>query len=445
MDLAQLDRSVESAAKTFLVPVWRHKFIAILTAGVVFCGVMVIVLSLQPVYEGSTLLISGQSGLESAADGARKPAETPAALTRIAESEEVVTSAIEKVGLKDLALNLAPNASSLFDRMRQAVFTKSAEPERQPTQLDAFLPRIKLALGVRTEPNSDVIRIAFRHRDPVVAAQFANAVAQAFVDRQILLYSKPGAVDFFTRQQKRFQDELKRNSDELDQFSTRTGLYSSTEQEQLLLKQRTDVETALSQTRGLISSKIAERQTLADELRKLAPVARSTYVSALVDSLGGDRTAIGPRAGESRSIDDRASDPPLLLVRVYQDSMAALFKINADLAGAQGLQTQQGIELARVNTDLNGLAVNEQEYLRLRRAIDRTAYNADLYAKRAVEEEIAAESRAARFSSVKVLQKATVPLRPASPNYIAFTLMAAIASVLVGCGAALLRARIRAR
>ena len=44
-------------------------------------------LMIQPMYEGATLLISGQASLEQTPDAVRKPVETPEALARIADSD----------------------------------------------------------------------------------------------------------------------------------------------------------------------------------------------------------------------------------------------------------------------------------------------------------------------------------------------------------------------
>jgi uncharacterized protein involved in exopolysaccharide biosynthesis len=442
MDLAELDRSIEQRGRTLWRVVWRDKFVFVLVAAVVFCALVAFMLSLQPMYEGSTILIGGQGGIAQAADGAAKPVETPVALTRIAESDEVVSSAIERVGLQNLVSGPSSAARpSRFAELRRLAFPSRAESERTPSPVEAALPAIKAAISVRSETNSDVIRIAFRHRDPAVAARFANALAQAFVDRQIVLYSRPGAADFFLRQQQRFEAEAKATADELENFSAKTAVYSADDQKQLLLKRLNDLKAALAVTRGQISQKAGERQTLAEELRKLAPVTRSPFVSSLVDQLGGGRS--GAPAADARSMDERSADPPLLLVKVYQDSMVDLFKINSDLVGAQSLERAQTEEVANLTAELNVLAENEQQFDRLKRAIDRATYNADVYSKRMVEEQINAESSAARFSSVKVMQRATVPLRPVSPNYIVFTLAAAAASAMAGLGAALLRSRAR--
>ncbi|MFT8246081.1 GumC family protein [Roseomonas sp. BN140053] len=438
MDLAQLDRSLEAVAKSVWLVAWRHKLILVATSLLVFVPVFLFMLSLQPRYEAATLLITGQGDLERRPGEARRTNETPASLTRIALSEEVVVSAIGKVGLQNLVGPVQPASSSIFARLRQAVFPSLVEPQREVTPIEAALPRISAGLNARGEPNSDIVTISFRHPDPVIAAQFSDAVAQAFIERQTSLYSRPGAVDFFQRQRQRFEEELQRASDQLEKFSTQTGVYSATEQRQLLLRRMNDLSSALAVTRGSISQKVGERQALADSLRRLAPVTRSPYVSSLVDSLGGDRPSPS-RGADARALDDRSSDPPLLLVRVYQDSMVALFRVNSELTGAQSLQQQQQVELGRLTAELNTLTENERQFANLTRAVDQASYNSDTYYKRMIEEQINAESNTVRFSSVKVLQRALVPLRPIFPNYIVVTVAALLGSLLAGLAAALLR------
>lgn len=438
MDVTEFDRSLERRVRSLAVAVWRHKVLFTLTASIVFALAVVGALSIQPVYEGATLLIGGQSVAEPAADGIRKPAETSATRARVAESEEVVAEAINRVGLDTLTQNLSPNSVSRFERLRTLLFPSAAVQQTEFSRQDIFLPRIKQALSVRGDMTADIVRIAFRHNDPVVAASFANAVAQTFVDRQLALQARPGATEFFQRQRQRFDDEVKRASDELKKFSTASGIYAAGDQQAMLLKRLSDLSSSLAMTRGAIAEKMGQRQALADQLRKLAPVARSSYVSSLVDSLGPDRAAPAARTG-SQLTDDRSSDPPLLLVKVYQESMTELFKLNADLAGHQNLQQQQLDEAAKLAAELNKLSENEQIFSALKRALDQAVSNSDLYARRMVEEQITAESNVAKLSSVKVLQRATIPVRPVFPNNILVTVAAAALAAMAGTGAAMLR------
>jgi hypothetical protein len=91
----------------------------------------------------------------------------------------------------------------------------------------------------------------------------------------------------------------------------------------------------------------------------------SQFVSGIVSSLGAtnvERTESGARTSQAeRSLTEA---PPLLLVRVYQDTMAALFKVDADFAGAKNREAHLGTELLSVNKELAALSSREAEYNR---------------------------------------------------------------------------------
>ena len=57
MSVAELDRSLENSIKRSFLAVWRHKFVFLITSATVFSAVIVGCLAIQPIYEGSTLLI----------------------------------------------------------------------------------------------------------------------------------------------------------------------------------------------------------------------------------------------------------------------------------------------------------------------------------------------------------------------------------------------------
>ena len=445
MDLKDLDRSIETALFGWVLAVWRQRVIFIVTSLLVFALIMFATLAIQPIYEGAALLLGDQSSQPALPTGSPQAPQATRSLLPIAESDEVVRGAIEAVGLQNFVEAASPNTISIFSRMRAALFPGGGAPSSTLKPIDIWLPRISLGLNVRVEPNTDIIRIAYRNKDPVLSARFANAVADAFVNRQITLFSRPGAAEFFMRQKQRFDDEFKRASDALEKFSESAEVYSTDDQRQLLLKRMSDLASALAATRNEISNLKGQRQALADQLRQLPPVRQSEWVSSLVESLAGDRAELGARSHNSAPINDRIADPALLLVKVYQDSMVALFKANSDIAGAEGKLTQQLSDLGSLTAELNKLTENEETFLTLKRAVDQASYNSDVYSKRMVEEQINAASIAARISPIRIFQAATEPLRPVSPNYVLIFFAGGFASLLAGAGASIVRDKLSGR
>jgi uncharacterized protein involved in exopolysaccharide biosynthesis len=444
MDFATIDRSLETGLWTGLALVWRHKFLFTLSAVILFTALMSIVLGLQPRYEGSTLLLARQNPLTVGATMDGRPAGTlpeaaQSTFVQIANSDDVLRNAAKAVGLDRLMTSPPPVAAGLFLRLRSWLFNVPLPRAVGLSAVDASLPRLRAALSVRAEPNTDIIQISYKSSDPVVASAFANAVAHGLIDRQIAVYARPGVAAFFEQQKQRFDQEYQKASDDLAKFSIATNMYSLDDQRKLLLNRISELRSALNATHNLVAQRTAQRETLGEELRHIAPVARSPWVSSLVDKLAGT-SANGPLPGSVP-----LSDPPLLLVRVYQDSMADLFKINADIAGAHATDAAQLTELASATQDLNALAKNALEYAQLQRKVTEASLNADTYARRMVDQEISDASNAAKFSALTVVQPATVPLRPVFPNYILAGAAAVVVSLLGAFGLVFLRSLVPPR
>ncbi|MBR0662128.1 GumC family protein [Neoroseomonas oryzicola] len=439
MDMHAIDQSMERIVSRSLSSAWRRKGVFLVVSLLAFSGMAIGILALRPSFEVATLLLAGQRGPEpvAGAAGAPPPVST-AALVQMALSDEVVGAALAQSDLSGSIPPALPAGRSRIDSLRETLFgSDGIRRTVPPAMADPVLPMLKRRISVRSEPNSNVIRIAFQDPDPVTAMLFANALAQAFMDRHLVLSSQAGAAEFFNRQRERFDEELRQASEALERFGSANGIYTVEQQRDMLLRRLNDLKAQMAANRVVIADKLGQRQALAEQLRRLAPVARSPYVSSLVDVLGGERPAGVPRTGDARSVTDRTSDPPLLLVRVYQESMVALFRLNADLAGAEGLREEQQLEHATLTADLARLSDLTQQFESLRRAVTQAGQNVEIYARRMVEEQISAELHAARFSALRVLERAGVATRPAFPNYPLVFAAAGVLSLLLGLVAAL--------
>jgi len=129
----------------------------------------------------------------------------------------------------------------------------------------------------------------------------------------------------------------------------------------------------------------------------------------------------------------RNSDPPLLLVRVYQDTVQMLVRTNVDLTGLRSLSARQQAELETIGRDLELLSAKETDYARLKQNVDVASHSSELFARKVVEQEVdAATLSAQQFSRLQVAQEATIPLRPNSPRatvYLAGGVLAGLLSI----------------
>jgi uncharacterized protein involved in exopolysaccharide biosynthesis len=425
---------------------WKQKRPGLVTffasIGLVFVAYSLI----TPTFEASTLLVVGQNALEGSPEALGSSQETSTSMVRIVESEEVIRQAVEKVGLTKLVGPIDSSPRGTFQAMPVigeffSFFAPSSR--REITALDRAVPALSNALAVTHEPRSQVIRISFRHKDPVTAANFVDAVAQSFIDRQLVLFGRPGAADFFQAQKAKFDEEIKRASEDLQSFVTTNRIYSINDERQLLLRRTSDSSGALATTRGSIADKAGQKETLTAQLRLLKPVTQSPFVSSLVTALGGEDRSEKNSSGVTpgtilRPDDHRLSDtPPLLMVRVYQDAMVALFKVNGELTGLANLEQEQTEELQRLNAALGELSSREAEFAKLKRTLAQASLNSEIYARKMVEERISAESSAAKFSIVKIVQRAYAPLKPVSPNFRLFAGLGLVAGLVAAVAVAL--------
>jgi uncharacterized protein involved in exopolysaccharide biosynthesis len=382
----------------------------------------------QTRYESETLLLVGQGLNSRPADSSSesRSALNSSALNSLATivlTDEVIANAARKTGF----LGSLPNDTRSEKGSVAAGRSETFGDFNLPASDRRAIAGLRGAIAVKVDERADLLRISFRHSSPQTAANFVNALASSLMSKQAQLVDRPGAVAFFEAQRSRYESEVQRASEQLAQFARSTSTYSIEEQRRLLLKHASDLAASLASARGAIAQKNGEKLALAEQLRKLRPVSASPFVSQLVDSLSAptepngratNQTAPNGRATNQTVPTDRSmtSDEPLLLVRAYQDGMAALLKLNAELSGNIQLEASFKDQIEKVNQQLDALADKEAEYEQLKRNVSVASASAEIFAKRTVEEEVSSNISAARMSNLRVVEPGATPNEPVFPR-----------------------------
>jgi polysaccharide biosynthesis transport protein len=411
-------------------------------------------------YEAYTLLRAGQGIKERSGSTTNGPLgdgvdlqSRMESLSRIAKIDHVILEAASAVGYDRLSSNTNPTLMAKFWAWGKEIdfgdaFAKEPAGSRpRPDEQAAMEPEARAVIErnqsailslrdrvvAKQEGRSDLLRITFRHADPAIAASYLNELANALVTIQNTDVQMPGAQEFYQQQTKRLEEEAEIAAANLKTFSVEASIYSVDEQRALLLKRANDLATSISTTRGTIEERKGQKQAIVDQLQVLRPVSQSKVVSQMVRTLGGQEPHKGLEspAKELTSPDDNI--PPLLLVKVYQDNMASLMKVNADLNGSTLLLDQLAMELETVNNDLASLSAKEAEYGRLKRALTTSSAAAAQYANRILEEEISSEvAKKSQLSSLRVVQRAITPTEPVFPQVPQLIGLALIGGILLG-------------
>lgn len=409
-------------------------------------------------YEAYTLLRAGQ-GIKERSGNNNSPLgegidlqSRMESLSRIAKIDHVILEAASAVGYDRLSSNSNPTLVARFWAWGNEIdfgdaFAKQPAGSRpRPEEQAAMEPEARAAIErnqsailslrdrvvAKQEGRSDLLKITFRHADPSIAASYLNELANALVAIQNTDVQMPGAQEFFQQQTKRLEEEAEIAAANLKTFSVEASIYSVDEQRQLLLKRANDLAAQIATTRGTIEERKGQKQALVDQLQVLRPVSQSRTISRIVKTLGGQEPR---KAAESAAKELEQADelPPILLVKVYQDNMSSLMKVNADLTGATLLLDQLAMELENVNKDLASLSAKEAEYGRLKRALTTSSAAAAHYANRILEEEISSEvAKKSQLSSLRVVQRAITPTAPVFPQIPQLIGLALIGGILLG-------------
>ena len=239
-----------------------------------------------------------------------------------------------------------------------------------------------------------------------------HTLVENFTRRYFELYTNEKAVAFFWDQQKKSREEYVQASNALAEFSVKHQTYNIYEQQKLVLEQQSQLEAALLTTKGTIADKTAQVANIPAQLSQMRPVGRLPQVTGLTQRIAPSVEA------QQGQIDRLATDPPLLLVRVYQDTIAQLVKLQTELAGLHALAVKQEQAVLEQAKFLGDLAKKEAQFAQLRLAVDHARQNYELFTKKAQERQLEQDQTAARLSSVQVVQPATKPLRPVSPSLV---------------------------
>ncbi|XIA62302.1 hypothetical protein ACFIOY_22070 [Bradyrhizobium sp. TZ2] len=432
---------------------WRRRLMIFLAVVLTSAAGFVFYQSVGERYESYTLLRVGQGIKDRTPSGPFAEGldltSRIESLARIATTDQVIRLAALHVGFDRLFKKPESDLTSTArEWMAQSDFVQAflaqfdspkARPGAEETNANADVLRdkqlaqvaaLRSLITAKAEGRTDLLKIAFRHRDPAIAAEFLNQLANALAATQADLVQVPGAQVFFQQQTKRLEAEAEKAATDLRNFSVTASIYSVADQRTLLLKRADDLGNLIASTRGAVEDRRGQKQAILDQLMILRPVYQSRTVTGIVNNLRGrDHKEVENSVGTAHN----EEAPPLLLVKVYQDAMANLLKVNTDLNGSLRIEKHLVSELEKVNAELASLSSREAEYDRLKRVLTRASSAADHYGTRVIEEDINQDiAKKTQLSSVRVIQLAEKSITPVFPRAAHIAVLAIVGGIALG-------------
>ena len=339
-------------------------------------------------------------------------------------SELVLRSAIQSVG-----------DERLYPRRSDSEFSKLLSflgiARKEMSNEDRAYKSATRALKVQLEPRTSMIRVSFRHEDPRLAASFVNALTESYLSKYRDLYTQAGTADFLRGEVDQLQRKVATAAAALGAFVTANRTYAIDEQKKLLLTRQSDLAKSLTTVRTELVQKQEELRVVEEQISQLRP-------NAARASQARDPSKPMPEPAVplpyNRSL--FGDDPPLLLVKLYQETTQQFLTLKMTIAGLGAAQSAHASELDGVARDLANLAGLEAETNRLKRQLSAAEQELAEITSRAAEKRIAAAMTENNLSVIKIAQPASVPFETAGRSIWLFLAIGFFLSSLIAVGLA---------
>ena len=290
---------------------------------------------------------------------------------------------------------------------------------------------------------TNVITVAFQHKSPEVAARAVNLLIDTFKDKHLELHSAPQS-SFIAGQLSSLEDKLKLSEKKLQEYQQSNNVFSLDEQRSLLLKQRTDFDSAYKIANDSVNENIkkiasikAQMKYTANNNARYTPTDRDRIITdakaklldlqlkvqelrrkytdsnkLIVDAKKEIETVNQFLGEQEEGITGKVKtgNP------VYQSMELELFRAEADLNSQAAKASALKVQLRHLDKRIAELDMSESYVQNLKREVSINEKNFKTYAERNEEARISEEMNKLKLSNISVIQTAAVPVKPIKPN-----------------------------
>ena len=335
---------------------------------------------------------------------------------QILRSAEVVKGVVETMGVEALYPELA-----------------AAPPPGQPVDSVAAA-RFLLNLQVAQVQDADVIQVSLRNPDPQVTARAVNLLVDLFKEKHLEAFGEPQATAFLEEKAAKAAEELKAAEAKLLEFQAEHPQFSLEDKDALLLRERTELETAQREVENQIMD--ARQRSLSDN--PAVPGAQEQLLTLRLQ----ERKLLNTHNEDSRQVQNVRRE--IALVEDF------LKNAEADSSGRHGQElgmltsrkARLEEQLRKVESDLHSLPALSSRYRELQRDVLAKEGSSDRIQQRLEKARTSAEMDRQKIANISVIQPAYAPLQPVSPRPMLNLLAALVVGGGLSLGAALLAERL---
>jgi len=443
--------------REILTLVFKHRLMILGVFLFIVLGVTVVSFLLPPLYEAESvrLVKVGREYLDR-----REGGTVPSTV----EVREIANSEIKIIRSRDLMEGVIDTIG--LGRIYPDLVTA---PPRGLPPMDAALKEFSKRMYTYPVKESNVIEIKFRHGDPSIAAEAVNLLVDKFKEKRLDLLADSSA-SFLAQQVAVYRRRLVEREEQIETFKRQHGVFSMGDQRRLLLQQRADLEMSTKNTHSRIVELAQRGSTLRDQMRTVAetvPLFDETDRNVVIED--AKTKWLGLRLKEQELVSKYPEANPLVVnvrkdielverflkeqeavKRVRQGRNPVFEQLEAETLRAEAERRSLEIkastihgQTAAVGDELRALDGLEKELQHLTREMALTESDYRRYADKLEEARIAEVLERERVGTVRVVQRAFVPVEPVTPRKALNIAVAIVLGAVCSLGVAFLSERLR--
>jgi len=377
-------------------------------------------------------------------------------------SEEILNSETGILTSRDLAARVISTLT-----VEQLYPKLAANPPKRGTQLDAAIDRCMEDLTVTSVRKSSILQLAIHHEDPKMAAKALGLLMEFFKEKHLQAYSDPKS-SYLEQQLASYDQRLKQSQDQLEAFKQKNAVYSIDEQRTLLLKQRSELDTALKATENDIKQAQQQIASLELSLRTTSPDVPLSTETERYRGVDDAQNQLLELQLKEQELLRKYTDSNQLVVSVrreiqivrqfiqeqeheiqgrirtgqnvvYQDIQRDLVKRQAELPALQAKAGSLRGQVAQLDHQIPALDLTQMDLENLKRDITVNDRNYRSYQEKVKEAQTQEDLNRQKSANISVIQEPTTPTTPIKPRKAVNLGIGMLLGLLAGLGIAFVR------
>ncbi|MDD5232396.1 MAG: GNVR domain-containing protein [Syntrophales bacterium] len=397
--------------RDFARVIFKYKKRALAAFTVIIAAAAAATFLIPPVYEAksSVMIKFGREHMYRPEVGEIRP-------SIILSQDGIINTEMQILTSRDLLQNviMSIGPDNMYGGLLQ-VLTPGISP------LEAAILQFEKDIKVENKQRSDVIQIAFRHRDPQTAAKAVNLLVEQFKEKHLQVFSGPTS-KYLQHQVALYANRLGDAEKNLEEFKKTHGVIALEEQKALLLRQKTDLDTAYKHSQNEVRegeqriASIRSRGSLEPE-RQVAIETIKTQLLALQLKEQDLLRKYKDNSQVVQNLRDEIKTVSAFLKKQKgeigrQESGKIEMELSASKARIGGLARQ----IERIEEELLLLDSRDREFLALKREVAIQEGNYQTYLKKLEEARISEDLDSQKMANISVVQAAVAPTSPVRPK-----------------------------